>query len=75
MFKLFGWIRQGLARAVAGGILDGVQQAARTLSCGEVVMENDAEITCEAPTVASLPPAVQAPSGNSRKPSRTGQRG
>jgi hypothetical protein len=75
MFKLFQWVREGLARAVGGDILDGVQQAARTLSCGEVAIENDDVINREATKVTSLPSAVQTPSGNSRRPAHTGQRG
>jgi hypothetical protein len=75
MFKLFQWLRQSLASAVAGGILDGVSLAARTLSCGEVTIEAESELSIEQPTsVPSLPSAGQAPSNNSRKAIRTGQR-
>jgi hypothetical protein len=75
MFKLFQWLRQSLASAVAGGILDGVSLAARTLSCGEVTIEVQADLPLEKPpAVPSLPSAEQALPNRSRKAIRTGQR-
>jgi predicted exporter len=75
MFKLFEWLRQSLSSAVAGGILDGVSLAARTLSCGEVTIDaEDIRPLDASPSVPSLPSASQAASNHRHKTVRTGQK-